>query len=249
MFNNAQGRNTTRLCPVVNDGHFCLLFRSIPLRQTYLFSERICASMCNILMKFKTSEKKNAALEVYRELTKRGHFALSLSEERWRDRYYMLEKHGYRLRPRYHPEWVPSWTETDKLPIYCEDFYNQRVRRDCLVRSNTNVSDQYEEIMDAIRISDNSVVIIKEVKANSGEIRLGKYLSEPELREDEDNHCVPILDDFHDEGEPDMDFFVMPLLRPFDDPPFYSVKEVADFMEQTLRVRKTIFSLHFLGAG
>lgn len=27
----------------------------------------------------------------------------------WRDHYLMLEERGYRLRPRFHPDWVPSW--------------------------------------------------------------------------------------------------------------------------------------------
>ena len=39
------------------------------------------------------------------------------TEEWWRDRYYEIERHGYKLRPRYHPLWVPSWIEAKK------DFY------------------------------------------------------------------------------------------------------------------------------
>ena len=39
----------------------------------------------------------------------------------WRDRYHVLESHGYRLRPRYHPDWVPSWKESDKEFLTAED--------------------------------------------------------------------------------------------------------------------------------
>lgn len=34
---------------------------------------------------------------------------LSPSEVFWRDLYGFLKEHGYLLRPRYHPEWTPSW--------------------------------------------------------------------------------------------------------------------------------------------
>ena len=44
------------------------------------------------------------------------------NEITWRDRYPMLESHGYRLRTRYRPDWKPSWLETD-LPVELhEDF-------------------------------------------------------------------------------------------------------------------------------
>ena len=35
--------------------------------------------------------------------------SLSDSELWWRDRYRELESRGYKLRPRYHPDWEPSW--------------------------------------------------------------------------------------------------------------------------------------------
>lgn len=39
----------------------------------------------------------------------------------WRDHYFWLEERGYRLRPRYHPDWVASWKDTDKNWMRCED--------------------------------------------------------------------------------------------------------------------------------
>ena len=94
-------------------------------------------------------------------------------------------------------------------------------------------------MIDAVRIEDGMIVAIKYTPANAGEVELGKYLSSPEMMAKKDNHCVPVLDDFHDEDVPDKHFIIMPLLRPFDDPPFYVVSEVLDFIEQTLRVSAT----------
>ncbi len=49
-------------------------------------------------------------------------------EEIWIARYELLERHGYRLRPRLRPGWVPSWKGTDLNPFYCEDGYFHLVR-------------------------------------------------------------------------------------------------------------------------
>lgn len=40
--------------------------------------------------------------------------ALSPSEKFWRDRYNWLEQEGYILRPRYKPDWVPSWKDSGR---------------------------------------------------------------------------------------------------------------------------------------
>ena len=46
---------------------------------------------------------------------------LTRPEMWWRDRYYALESYGYKLRPRYHPNWVPSWKESGKEYYAVED--------------------------------------------------------------------------------------------------------------------------------
>jgi hypothetical protein len=49
---------------------------------------------------------------------------LEEAEIYWRDRYDWLLEHGYRLRPRYQPDWVPSWKkETDLFASLQEDSY------------------------------------------------------------------------------------------------------------------------------
>lgn len=57
----------------------------------------------------------------YAALTKRGTYSLLPAEIEWKDRHRALEARGYLLRPRYHPDWSPSWTGTNLDPTYCED--------------------------------------------------------------------------------------------------------------------------------
>ena len=53
--------------------------------------------------------------------TQEGFYDLLPGEVFWRDRYFFLHGRGYTLRPRYHPEWTPSWIGTNKDPDFCED--------------------------------------------------------------------------------------------------------------------------------
>ncbi len=46
---------------------------------------------------------------------------LSNAEFFWRDHYKFLEENGYRLRPRYSPDWEPSWRGTNRDRFLCED--------------------------------------------------------------------------------------------------------------------------------
>lgn len=78
---------------------------------------------------------------------------------------------------------------------------------------------------------------IKWVRADKTEASIARMLSHPERLEDPTNHCIPILDFFTDDVDSDIGFLVMPLLRRFNDPPFFYVDEVVDFMRQTLEVR------------
>ena len=92
-------------------------------------------------------------------------------------------------------------------------------------------------MIEATRTKDGKQVSIKRVRCKSQEPSIALFLS-PTEGEDNDprNHCVPILDCFTDEALPNLMFLVMPLLRQFDDPPFFAVDEVLDFMRQTLEV-------------
>ena len=46
----------------------------------------------------------------------------------WRDRYEQLSNHGYLLRPRYSPQWVPSWKTSNKNWKDSEDSKRLKVR-------------------------------------------------------------------------------------------------------------------------
>ena len=55
-------------------------------------------------------------------------YALFPDETVWRDKQKMLEERGYLLRPRFRPGWVPSWLNTNKRPLLCEDSLYNPVR-------------------------------------------------------------------------------------------------------------------------
>lgn len=47
----------------------------------------------------------------------------------WRDRYKELSNRGYLLRPRYSPQWVPSWRTSNKDWTGSEDGKRLKVRK------------------------------------------------------------------------------------------------------------------------
>lgn len=69
-----------------------------------------------------------AEAKLYAEGTKEGDYALTVAEKFWRDRHSYLQGFGYNLRPRYSPEWSPSWIGTNLVPIFCEDSVRLVVR-------------------------------------------------------------------------------------------------------------------------
>ena len=58
--------------------------------------------------------------------------ALFDSEMWWRDQYQALETQGYILRPRYHPDWRPSWKRSGKDFFAAEDGQPTLVSVVCL---------------------------------------------------------------------------------------------------------------------
>ena len=81
------------------------------------------------------------------------------------------------------------------------------------------------------------MVYIKEVKTDSEEFRIAQLLTQEDWINDPRNRCVPIVKLFEDHKDPRASYIVMPFLRPMDDPPFESVKEIIDFVDQILEVR------------
>ena len=92
------------------------------------------------------------------------------------------------------------------------------------------------KLVDATHIRTGNVVYIKEVKTNDVEHQIAKSLTREDWANDSRNHCAPVVKIFTDPGDPRVTYIVMPFLRPADDPPFELVKEIIDFVDQTLEV-------------
>ncbi|CAE7200045.1 unnamed protein product [Rhizoctonia solani] len=146
---------------------------------------------------------------------------LSNDERRWVGyQPYLLSK-GYQLRDRYQPDWVPSWRLSGQDARLCEDGWAAIAHR----------------TLDAIRIKDQKLVMIKMIMPSPGtrgveELEIMQRFSNEEFTNGDDNHVVPVLDAF---GIPDVEgghFYIMPLLTPYNRPPFQSLNEIYDFLQQ-----------------
>ncbi|KAF8691616.1 Protein kinase domain, partial [Rhizoctonia solani] len=145
----------------------------------------------------------------------------SEAEDRWvAFQPYLLSK-GYQLRPRYQPDWVPSWKGTSIKPLHCEDSLDSIPIR----------------VLDATRIQDNQQVKLKMIVAyaageGANEYALLKHFSESPLKDDPSNHVVPCLDSFPIPGIDAGNFVVMPLLSSYQLIPFYNLAEVHELLKQ-----------------
>ncbi|KZV68698.1 hypothetical protein PENSPDRAFT_753941 [Peniophora sp. CONT] len=138
----------------------------------------------------------------------------------WRDKQVFLQSKGYMLRSRYRPNWVPSWLTSGRHPFRSEDGIELPLAG---------------HLIDAIRVADGKMVYIKRIEAgNFREASLATALYADPLRQDPMNHTVPIYEVFSDPEAPDVSYMVMPFLRYPDDPPFESVGEVMEFVDQVL---------------
>ncbi|KAG2336273.1 hypothetical protein BDR05DRAFT_896916 [Suillus weaverae] len=142
---------------------------------------------------------------------------LRQAEVWWSRHYEWLEGCGYRLRPRYKPDWIPSWQGTSQNMYACEDWIKPR----------------YACVLDATRISDGEFVMLKSVLQcdHPFEVDIACYLTSEPLRLDPTNHCVPILDVLHVPDE-ERDIMVMPLLRRYSDPSFETFGEAVECFRQ-----------------
>jgi len=139
----------------------------------------------------------------------------------WRDRQPWLQDNGYILRPRYRPDWIPSWRGNKKSWTTSEDGLVSSVG----------------QILDAIRVADGKLVSLKKVSKSlhSTEATIGKFFSSEPLSSDPDNHCVPIYDVLQVRDDDDYIVLVMPFLRKYDSPNFETIGEVVDFFSQALK--------------
>ncbi|KAI0363375.1 hypothetical protein BV20DRAFT_958445 [Pilatotrama ljubarskyi] len=140
-------------------------------------------------------------------------------EERfWRDHQKWLEERGYLLRPRYRPDWVPSWEGTNRDPEECED----------------GLTSFYTQVMDAMRLSDGGIVILKRVAQSEHpyEAEISELFSTEPLKADPRNHCVPIHEALRSPHDEDVIILVMPCLHVFNHPRFDTVGEAVECFRQ-----------------
>ncbi|KAI0323329.1 kinase-like protein [Cubamyces sp. BRFM 1775] len=154
-------------------------------------------------------------IEHYTKSTLQGNYGLLPSEAFWRERQEFLHKRGYVLRPRYWPDWKPSWLGTNLHPAYCED----------------SIVLFKHQVIDARRTTGDSLVAIKTFSRDSQELEVAQFLSS---QQDPQNRSVPILEILDDPYDPGLLLMVMPYLRPIHSPEFTVVGEVIDFVDQTL---------------
>ncbi|KAI9063418.1 hypothetical protein FKP32DRAFT_1592487 [Trametes sanguinea] len=138
----------------------------------------------------------------------------------WRDRHEFLEGRGYMLRPRLRPGWTPSWRgKPDDAVFEAEDGVPLPFRAN---------------VVDATRTSDGRLVYLKRVRDDSHELEILSYLTSKDMLRDPRNHCIPLLDVFPDPIESGKKIMVMPFMRYIDSPPFETVEDVLECLDQVL---------------
>ncbi len=92
--------------------------------------------------------------------------------------------------------------------------------------------------MDATRISDGKIVILKRVNdiTHPYELEVIRLLSSEPLVSHPRNHSVPLYDVLDIPGEEHGHIIVMPLLRALDKPRFQTVGECVEFFHQIFEV-------------
>ena len=74
-----------------------------------------------LIMVLVDSDRSRKEFEVFGTADRLRLEELDPREIWWRERYDRLRARGYLLRPRYAPEWVPSWTVSNRDREECED--------------------------------------------------------------------------------------------------------------------------------
>ncbi|KAJ7680966.1 hypothetical protein DFH06DRAFT_1315695 [Mycena polygramma] len=142
---------------------------------------------------------------------------LSQGEIYWRDHHDWLNSCGYRFRPRFRPGWIKSWeADPRKYEWNCEDVWDLN----------------WDDVVDAVRISDNYQVTLKKVDKNRNpfEAQIAGFFTA--LEPSPANHCVPILETLCPFNEENITILVMPLLRKYDSPRFDTFGEALEFFRQ-----------------
>ena len=99
---------------------------------------------------------------------------------------------------------------------------------------------QLRVCMDATRISDGRLVMLKRLPSEEGpyELQINKLFSTEPLSSDPRNRCVQLLDVIQLPNEDPI--MVHPLLRPFYDPPLRTYGEFVTLYTQIIEVRSLL---------
>ncbi|KAG6848292.1 hypothetical protein H0H93_001465 [Arthromyces matolae] len=144
------------------------------------------------------------------------------NEEIWVSYQPFLFSRGYKLRPRYSPDWQPSWKLAGVKSL-----------ENCLYEDAITAY-RADVVMDAIRMADNCHIVLKKVKTSSEELKIAQFLSSPDIGSDPRNHSVPIFEIIHHPDDKDVTFLVMPVLLEMDYLPFRRLGEFAEAVRQYL---------------
>ncbi|KAL5638219.1 hypothetical protein ACGC1H_005054 [Rhizoctonia solani] len=162
-------------------------------------------------------------------------YGLNNTEQEWVIHEPYLKAKGYTLRPRYRPDWVPSWKSNGKYPADCEDSWELPAVK----------------TLDAIRDQDNKHVSLKKsIPSNDNdeeaqhELEILQYLSQHGVRDDPRNHALQLLDSFPIPGSTNGVFLVTPFLSDWDAVPFSRFSELMDFIQQILEGLQFLHSHH-----
>jgi hypothetical protein len=156
----------------------------------------------------------------------------------WRNNYEWLKAQGYLLRPRYEPNWKPSWEGTDKSWDECEDASMIWVSLSKLERFPELSLVKFSQINDATRISDGTVIALKKIKehVHPHEVDIALLFSAEPLVSDPTNHCTPVYEVLRNPDDQEHVLLVMPFLREFDDPRFDTFGEAVECFRQLFEV-------------
>ncbi|KAH9937741.1 kinase-like domain-containing protein [Amylocystis lapponica] len=161
---------------------------------------------------------------------------LSDNELFWRAHQPWLQGKGYMLRPRYKPDWKPSWVQGEIPQHEAEDALGMRY---------------FPNIMDAFRVADGKMVMLKKISKSQHpfEVDINQSLSLPPLSSDPHNHCVPIYDVLTSPDDADILLLVMPLLTSFNDPEIQTIGEAFDFVHQLFQGLQFLHGQHVAYRG
>ncbi|CAL1706283.1 unnamed protein product [Somion occarium] len=156
---------------------------------------------------------------------------LRSTETFWRDHYIWLKEQGYLLRPRYCPDWVPSWKDQfDPDLTRYEDSYSSRRRN----------------ILDATRISDSQMVTLKciSTQVHPFEVEITRFFSTEPISSHPRNHCISLHSVLNVPDVENTVILVLPFLREYKRPRFKSVGEAVEFFRQIFEGLQFIHQCH-----